>query len=224
MDTHIAALKDRLARCDGDGANVAVIASTLLKEARYHYKFCLKTYGLTSGATLRSGSVYATGPVQANRGIEAERLIVKLAASSQRVHGPGHNCSLSLVEKVKECKSRYVIVVPDDKSFQVLRYENDGEICVVTGPVKQPRQEEDERIFHVANNLVVAAKGCPVMCHGLVGASRLNGELGEVRAHHNNITGFRLGVHFEKTNLKPAWVKPEDLRISFELPVEVSIM
>ena len=61
------------------------------------------------------------------------------------------------------------------------------------------------------------------MCHGLVGTSHLNGELGEVRAHHNNITGFRLGGHFEKTNLKPAWVKPENLRISFELPVDVSI-
>jgi hypothetical protein len=203
MDTHIAALKDRVARCDGDGANLAVNASTLLKEARYHYKFCLKTYGLTSGATLRSGSIYATELVQANRGIEAERLIVKLAASSQRVHGPGHNCFISLDEKVKECKSRYVIVMPDGRSFQAVRYENDGEICVVTGPVKQPRQEDDERIFHVANDLVVAANGCPVMCHGLVGASHLNGELGEVRAYHNNITGFRLGVHFEKTNLKP---------------------
>jgi len=218
MDTHIAALKDRLARCDGDGVNLAVNASTLLKESSYHYKFCLKTYGLTSGATLRSGSIYAAELVQANRGIEAERLIVKLAASSQRVHGPGHNCSISLDEKVKECKSRCAIVMLDDKLFQAVRYENDGEICVVTGPVKQRRQEDDERIFHVVNYLVVAAKGCPVMCHGLMGASHLNGELGEVRAYHNNITGFRLGVHFEKTHLKPAWVKPENLRISFELP------
>ena len=145
---------------------------------------------------------------------------MKLAASSRRVHGPGHNCSISLDEKVKECKSRYVIVMPDDKRFQALRYKNDGGICVVTGPITQPRLEDDERIFHVANNLKIPDKGCPVICHGLVSASYLNGELGEVRALSNNITGFRLGVHFEKTNLKPALVKPENMRISFEFPIE----
>ena len=179
----------------------------------------MKTHGSTSEATLQSGSTYATELFQAHRGIEAERLIVKLAASSHRVHGPGHNCTIRLDEKVKECKSRYVIVMPDDKPFQALRYENGGEMCVVTGPIKQPRQEEDERIFHVANNLVIPLK-CPVICHGLVSESHLNGELGEVRAYHKNRTGFRLEVHFEKTNLKPASVKPENLRISFELPNE----
>ncbi len=214
----IAALKDSLARCDGDGVNVAVNASTLFKDLKNNYEFNLKTYGLTSDVTFISGSTYVTKLVQAHRGIEAERLIVKLAASSRRVHGPEHNSSISLDEKVKECKSRYVSVMPDDKPFQALRYENDGEICVVTGPIKQPRQEDDERLFHVVNNLVIPDKGCPLICYGLVSASHLNGELGEVRALSNNITGFRLGVHFENTNLKPAWVKPENLRISFELP------
>jgi hypothetical protein len=218
MDVDIAALKECLARCDGDGANVTVNASTLLQGAKYNYEYYLKTFGLNSEITLQSGLILVTELVQAHRGIEAERLSVKLAASSRRVHGPGHNCSMSLDEQVKECKSRYVIVMPDDKLFQALRYENDGEICVVTGPVKQPRQEDDERIFHVANNLIIPTKGCPVICHGLVSASHLNGELGEVRALSNNITGFQLGVHFEKTNLKPALVKPENLRISFELP------
>jgi hypothetical protein len=219
-DIRIAMIKECLARCDGDGANVPVNASTLLKGVRYNYEYSLKTHGSTSEATLRSGSTYVTELVQAHRGIEAERLSVKMAASSRRVHGPGHNCTISLDEKVKECKSRYVIVMPDDKPFQAMRYENVGEICVVMGPVKQPRQEDDERIFHVANNLIIPAKGYPVICHGLVSASHLNGELGEVRALSNNITGFRLGVHFEKTNLKPASVKPENLRISFELPSE----
>jgi len=219
-DINIAMLKDRLAKSDGDDVNVAVNASTLLQGARHNYEFALKTFGSTSEATLQSGLWYVTELVQAHRGIKAERLIVKLAASSRRVHGPGHNCSTSLDEKVKECKSRYVFVMPDDKLFQALGYENDGEMCVITGPINQPRQEEDERIFHVANNLVIPAKGCPVICHGLVSASHLNGELGEVRALSRNITGFRLGVHFEKTNLKSALVKPEDLRISFELPNE----
>ena len=218
IDDPIAILRDHLVRFDGDGVNVAVNASTLLKGVRYHYEYYLKMHGLTSEVTLKSGSIYVMKLVQKHRGIEAERLIVKLTASSRRVHGPGHSCSMSLDEKVKECKSRYIIVMPDDKPFQALRYKNDGEICVVTGPVKQPRQEEDERISHVANDLVIPAKGCPVICHGLVSAFHLNGELGEVRALSNNITGFQLEVHSEKTNLKPALVKPENLRISFELP------
>ncbi len=203
-----------MTRDDGDGVNVAVNAS--LEGSKYNYEYNLKTFGLTSEAALRSGLSYVTKLIRAHRGIEAEWLSVKLAASSRRVHGPGHNCSKSLDEKVKKCKSRYVIVMPDDKPFQALQYKNDREICVVTGPIKQPRQEDDERTFHVVNNLVIPAKGCPVICH--VSASHLNGELGEVRALNNNITGFRLGVHFEKTNLQPAWVKPENLRISFELP------
>jgi hypothetical protein len=223
IEFDIAMLKDRLDMCDGDGVNVAwrrraERESTLLQGLRYNYEYILNMCGSTSEAALRSGSIYATQLVQAHRGIEAERLIVKLAASSRRVHGPEHNSSISLDEKVKECKSRYVSVMPDDKPFQALRYENDGEICVVTGPIKQPRQEDDERLFHVVNNLVIPDKGCPLICYGLVSASHLNGELGEVRALSNNITGFRLGVHFENTNLKPAWVKPENLRISFELP------
>jgi len=211
-------VKERLVRRGGDDVNVAVNASTLLQGTRHNYEFALKTYGSTSETTLRSGFNYVRELVQAHRGIQAERLIVKLAAISRRVHGPEHNCSTSLDEMVKKCKSRYVIVMPDHKPFQALRYENDGEICVVTGPINQPGGEDDERIFYVANNLVIPAKVCPVICHGLVSASHLNGELGVVRAVSNNITGFRLGVHFEKTHLKSAWVKPENLRISFELP------
>jgi hypothetical protein len=221
MDIHIALRKDRLARFDGDGANVPVNANTLLKGAKYNYVYSLKTYGSTSEATLRSGLSYVTRLVQAHRGIKAERLIVKLAAISHRVHGPGHNHTISIDEKVKECKSRYVIVMPDHEPFQALRYENDGEVCVVTGPVKQARQEEDERIFHVASDLIVPNKGCPVICHGLTSASHLNGKLGEGRAIRNDINGIRLAVHFETKSLKPSLVKPENLRIAFELPKEV---
>ena len=47
--------KDRLARCDVDGVSVSENVSILLKEARYQYKYLLKTYGLTSGAALQSG-------------------------------------------------------------------------------------------------------------------------------------------------------------------------
>jgi hypothetical protein len=60
-----------------------------------------------------------------------------------------------------------------------------------------------------------------VICHGLVSASHLNGELGDVRDVKKNETGIRLAVHFEKKGAKSALVKPENLRIVFELPDEV---
>jgi hypothetical protein len=31
--------------------------------------------------------------------------------------------------------------------FQALCYENDGEICIITGPVTMPRYEDDEQIL-----------------------------------------------------------------------------
>ena len=104
---------------------------------------------------------------------------------------------------------RGVIVLPDCKQFQALRYENDGEICIVTGPITKPRQIEEERIYHIENNLLIPNLGCPVICHGLVSASHLNGELGEVR---------HLAVYFAKKGMKSALVKPANLRIAFELP------
>ena len=135
MDITIAELKDCLARCDGDGVNVALSARLLLKDARYKYEYYLKMCGLTSEATLLSAITYVTFLVKAHRGIKAEGLIVKLAAHSRRVHGPEHNCSISLDKKVKECKLCYVSVMPNKEQLQALRYKNDGEMCVVTGPM-----------------------------------------------------------------------------------------
>jgi hypothetical protein len=59
-----------------------------------------------------------------------------------------------------------------------------------------------------------------VICHGLTSASHLNGKLGEGRAFHNDRNGIRLAVHFETKRLKPSLVKPENLRIAFDLPNE----
>ncbi len=117
---------------------------------------------------------------------------------------------------------REVLVFPDKNPFQALRYESDGEICVVQGPIFYPRNMENERIYHIANNLVIPNKGCVVICHGLVSAPHLNGELGEVRNVKEDGTGtLRLEVHFEKIKgEKSAFVKPENIRIVFELPNE----
>jgi len=72
---------------------------------------------------------------------------------------------------------------------------------------------EDERTYHIANKLMIPCAGCPVICHGLVSASHLNGMLGEVRLPKKDESRTRLSleVHFEKKGVKSALVKPENL-------------
>ena len=100
---------------------------------------------------------------------------------SHCVHGPEHRVTFDPDKLLEKCKERYVVMLPDDKPFQALRYENDGEILVVQGPLTWPRNNADERIYQAENNLVLPQKGSAVICHGLVSASHLNGKLGEVR-------------------------------------------
>ena len=163
--------------------------------------------------------MYAENLSYANHLIEAERLATKLSTVSRQVHGPDHKTTLRLIKLLEECKERYVVVSPERYLYQALQYKNDGKICVVKGPISEPRRINDERIHHVNSNLIVPMKSMPVICRGLVSASHLNGEFGEVRDIKQNSTGTpRLEVHFEKKGEKSALVRPENLRIAFELP------
>ena len=155
-----------------------------------------------------------------DRCIEAERIKSKLAAVSRRVHGSEHIVTIEADAMLKKCMGRYVYVMPENKHFQALRYINDGQICVIMGPIANPRQEEEESVFHVASDLVLPGNGCPVICHGLVNSSYLNGELGLVSDSRNNKTVTRLLMNFEKKDIKPALIKLLNLRIAFELPSE----
>ena len=56
------------------------------------------------------------------------------------------------------------------------------------------RNTADERTCHIANSQVIPKKGCTVICHGLISASHLNGELGEVRDFKLDGAGIRLAV------------------------------
>ena len=87
-------------------------------------------------------------------------------------------------------------------------------------PSTEPPSEDGERIFHVASDLIFPCKGCPVICHGLVRASHLNSKVGDARACHNSKTGRRVAMHFADKSLKTALIKPENVRVAFELPSE----
>ena len=198
--------------------------SELVEAVRNMYERDIHTHGTDSEVTIQAGLIYAKALWDANRCIEAEQLVTKFATISRRVHGPDHKITIKATELLEKYKDRYVIVLADDGLFQALQYENDGEICVVTGPITEPRNIADERIYHIANKLVIPNIGCPVICYGLVSASHLNGELGEVRNKKQDGTEIRLGVYFEKKNLKSALVKPENyaLHLSYQLVVKIS--
>ena len=204
---------NKLAAYDSDA-----MTNSELEAIKKMYELTLRTRGMDSEVTMKLGLTYAKGLRGDNHSIEAERLVTKLATISRRVHGPDLKITIKAVELLDIFKLRGVIVLPDWKLFQALRYENDGEICIVTGPITKPRQIEEERIYHIENNLLIPNLGCPVICHGLVSASHLNGELGEVR--HMKQDEKRCAVYFAKKGMKSALVKPENLRIAFELPTK----
>ena len=125
--------------------------------------------------------------------------------------GNSYNDNLYADKYVRLCKKRYVVAMPWNKIFQALRYDDDGDICVTEG------QLDDEREDRFTNDLIFPNPGCPVVCHGLVSALHLNGKLGEVKNFVNQPAGTRLEVHFDDKSQKPVFVKPENLRIAFEL-------
>jgi hypothetical protein len=195
-------------------------SSSILQDSRNNYEQKLKTWGMESEHTIQRGLHYVRALGGSRHFIEGERLATKLATICRQIHGPHHKTTIKANEILESCKRRCVIVLPDDKLFQALRYENDGETCVVYGPILEPRIIQDESIHHIANTRVIPI--CPVMCNGIVSPLHLNGELGEVRSYKQDGNGkFQLEVCFEKRG-KKAMVKPENLRIAFDLPSEDS--
>jgi hypothetical protein len=196
------------------------LSESALEVIEKKYKQKVISNGMNSDETIASGLNYAQVLWGVNRRLEAERIAAKLATASRQVNGPEHRITILADELLKKCRVRYIFVLPDCKQFQALRYENGGEICVVVGPITKPRQPDDERIYRVESHLVYPKIGCAVICHGLVSASHLNGELGEVREMKRDGTDTRRAVYFEKKGAKSALVKAENLRIAFELPNE----
>ena len=113
-----------------------------------------------------------------------------MATTCHCVHGPGHNCTSSADEQLEKCTKRYVF----DKRyeflyFEALRYVNEGEICIVTCPIEDPRIIDNESRHYVPSNLVLPMNGCPVMCCSLVHESHLNSEVGDVTTQHKTRNG-----------------------------------
>ena len=69
------------------------------------------------------------------------------------------------------------------QQFDALRYENDGDTCIVTDIVsfQNLNKDEEEHTFSIESASIHPWVGCPVMCHGLINSPHLNGKLGDVR-------------------------------------------
>jgi hypothetical protein len=202
--------------CHDEGSN--------LKFSQKQYNYWLEKLGEHHPITIRRGELLAHALYCLNQGVEAERLLTNLSATSHRVHGPAHNCTLSAASALKDVKERRVFIDSRKQWFHALRYENDGLSCVVKGPVPEAaggsrnsrHEEQHMSTLSIPIADVFPAPGTPVVCHGLLGdCANLNGKIGDTRGFNK---GGKFEVHFEEAGLDPARIKHENLRIMFELP------
>jgi len=149
--------------------------------------------------------------------IEAQRLLGKMVTTSHRLHGPDHRCTVNATSILKKVKERWVSLECEEGWFEALQYENDGEISVLKGPIKEPRVVEEEQTFKVDSAQIrPCLKGTPVELFGLKRADHLNEMIGDVKDYCDSTN--RYVVHLEDKGLKPVKVKPANLRVVFELP------
>eukprot|EP00984_Skeletonema_dohrnii_P029818 scaffold20708_cov118-Skeletonema_dohrnii-CCMP3373.AAC.2 len=110
-------------------------------------------------------------------------LLSKLVDISRRTHGHEHRSTKAAMSVLTSARERKVVVRLEDVSgwFQALRYENEGDECVVQGPIADPRNDDEEELFSVDSTDIIPFPGTPVVCHGLQKAAYLNGKVGDVR-------------------------------------------
>jgi hypothetical protein len=127
----------------------AAAASAVLQNLKQLYEHSLNTNGMNSELTILTGYGYASLLWDLSHHLEAERLAIKVATASCQVHGPNHKSTIDADDLRQKCTSRCVFV--DDKLFQAIQYENDGETCLITGPVADERILEEQ----ISNGLLI---------------------------------------------------------------------
>lgn len=197
-----------------------------------YYNDRLHRRGEDNVLTIKAGVDLAEKLHHSHHGIVAERLLTKLVETSSRVHGSSHECTQRAVSILTAVQVRGVVInniltkSKDERKkgwYQALGYEDDGERCIVQGPMNPygPRNLEEEQKFSVPSKHILAATGTPVICHGLRGrsSSHLNGKIGEVKAYSNKSLS-KCMIHFEAEGLEPAEINAANVRILFDLPTK----
>mmetsp|Transcript_30891 Transcript_30891/g.65290 ORF Transcript_30891/g.65290 Transcript_30891/m.65290 type:complete len:494 (-) Transcript_30891:143-1624(-) len=205
-----------------DKASMDVVSRKELAVWQNRYKRLLEQSGEKSPATIGAGLNTAIRLHIAHHSIKSERLLSKIARVSNRVHGLDHELSQEVELMLQYCKVRYVYMKTkwDVLLFKALRYENNGEKCIINGPLRwlsSPGNVAEEETTTFATKNIILSEGTPVICHGLIKSNHLNGKLGDIRSVDEEKTGH-YEVHFEDEGLKPRLIKPKNVRILFELP------
>jgi hypothetical protein len=175
----------------------------LPERCRISYQMSVEQSGEVSSLIL--GSNLAIRLRKSDRTIEAWRLFKRLIAISKQHHGPEHYITKDLERGLLLCKTSYVGLRDYGKElFKVLRRDEDK--YVVRGPIKLAEGKKFTMKVDAAN-VGLQPYGTPVVCHGLQNDDTyLNGKIGEIRSVD------------EDKSIKPQSVKPDNLRILFELP------
>ena len=196
------------------------ITEEILEKFQKAYKQSVEKFGQESSATIKSGIFLVTTLKKAFHRIEAERLLTKLVAICKRVHGPEHDITKRVDSNLQNCKVRCVKISSRIGVFQALRYEEDGEKCVMQGPIAKPRNIQEEETLTIDNTSDVLRfpLGTPVVCNGLKKATHLNGKIGDIRSYDEDNECYK--VHFEDEGLEPWSLRAKFLRVVFELHEE----
>jgi len=181
-------------------------------------------YGCNSAEAIESVIGTASYLLLSNHAIEAERLLEKYIPISCRVHGNEHDKTKKIKKFLNRCKTRLVTLdYGHDESgvMQALRYEDDGDKCVIRGPVEIENViyfalTEGATEYTVDSSSLLFAPGMPIICQGLQKAAHLNGKLADIRSYDTDKD--RYTIYFEDTSLKPVAVKRKNVRIVFDLP------
>jgi hypothetical protein len=135
-------------------------------------------------------------------------------AISKRHHGPEHTITKGIEHLLSFRKTQFVALLSTGLVFEAIGYEDDQ--YVVRGP-SEVAEERMQTIRADPTDVILRSDGAPVICHGLQNDDAyLNGKIGDIRSY-DETTGW-YGVYFEDKAIEPKNVKPQNLRILFDVP------
>ena len=126
-----------------------------LKQALAFYQLQIDVSGQDSIDTIKAALNVAIALKGTNQRRQAEELLSKLIEISERVHGGEHNIT-KLIESERVQKVA-IGVGKEWKLFKFVKLEENGNNCIVQGPILKPRYIQDEKVFTVASDIVFSA-------------------------------------------------------------------
>lgn len=143
-----------------------VCSEEQVKKYRDLHELSVARNGHADFTTLDAGSNLASALWSSDHGIEAQRLLAKLAATSTRVHGPDHVYTKRIESKLEALKERYIFTKLEGRDegflFQLLGYINER-FCIIQGPIKMNRELANKkvRIFICGDDIRSLHMGVP---------------------------------------------------------------